>query len=341
MKQILCFLLMGFSFSMLNLFSQGTSNNPNTSNSGSGNKSDEDYSPRVEMREYRLQYNFAENVDYIYKMNVKTEVIRTFSDNTTQKYEREMELHLSFRRPSGLENGFARVLVGYDSILYKFSDGKYKAQWFSHGDDANPKVADFDIVFPILGSSYTSIISPYFEVAKIEGNALEESKIRIEKITDTTSYRIWKKYLSDDNLNFYSDMNKNVIRNGRFALDSTWKMRFTIPIEGIRYTCDTAKVEFYLYDGKNFHIKAEMPQMYANTNDSATVIGLNRNILSVDTTSFSSGFWDISVSPRGMINTVEGEFQTQADMQLNKMRFSDAITTKIKYEYISSKRWRN
>jgi hypothetical protein len=339
MKQILCFLLIGFSFSMTNLFSQGTSNSKNTNSSS---KSAEDYSPRVEMREYKMQYNFAENVDYLYKMNVKTEVVRTFSDNTTQKYEREMEIHISFRRPSGLEDGFAKIWVGYDSILYKFSDGKYNAKWFSHNDDdRDPKVADFDIVFPIMGSSYISIISPYFEVAKIEGIALEESRTRTEKITDSVNYKIWKKYLSDDNLNFYSDMNKNVIRNGRFALDSTWIMRFTIPIEGIRYTCDTATVKFYLYDGKNFHIKAEMPKMYANTNDSATVIGLDRNILPVDTTSFSSGFWDISVSPRGMINTVEGEFSTKANMRLNKTEFSDAIKTKIKYEYVSSKRWKN
>jgi hypothetical protein len=321
-----CLIIIAFS-SNFNLFSQ-TNSAPN----------DENYTDDGVLQ-YRIQYNFAERVIFVYKMTYSTEIVRTFSDSTTQNFKRDMDVYLSYWRPSGLVEGFAEIRTGLDSILYNFTDGKQNVKWFSNGNDDLPSIPDFDVVFPIMGRSYTTTISPYFDVAKIEGKILQEGRESIENMPDTTLKKIWKKAVADENLNFYSDMNKNVLQNGRFAIDSTWKMRFTMPIEGIRYTCDTAKVQFYLYDSKNFHVKAEMPYMYANVEDSASVIGLNRDILPVDSTSFATGFWDISVSPRGMLNSAEGEFTTKTKSKYRQMEFTDEIKTKIKYEFVDSYRW--
>jgi hypothetical protein len=118
-------------------------------------------------------------------------------------------------------------------------------------------------------------------------------------------------------------------------------MQFTIPIEGIRYTCDTATVKFYLYDGKNYNVKAEMLKMYPNLLDSSSVIGMNRDILPVDSSSFASGFWDVSVSPRGMLDKVNGVFFTKTNSEKSGLKFSDEIKTQIKYEFIKSERFRD
>jgi len=296
-----------------------------------------------ESQQYRIQYNFVERTMFTYKMTYQTTVKRTFADNTTQNFERNLEIYLSFWRPSAISDGFAEIRTGLDSFNYEYRDENGTIKWASQSNaHPIPENPDYDVVFPILGHSFFKTISPYFDVAKIEGKHLDEARERIRQMDDPVLRRIWLKANSDVNLKFYADMNKNVLRSGRFAIDSAWNMRFTIPIEGIRYTCDTANVKFYLYDGRNFHIKAEMPRMTPNVNDSASVIGMNRDILSVDSTSYSTGFWDISVSPRGMLNTAKGEFTTKTNsITTSNLKFSDEIRTVIKYEMLDSKRWRD
>jgi len=296
-----------------------------------------------QQRQYRIQYDFAERTVFIYKMTFQTTVKRTFADNSTKNFERNVEVFLSFWRPSALSEGFAEIRTSLDSFNYEYKDEKNFVRWSTQSNENPlPGNPDFDVIFPILGRSFFKTISPYFDIAKIEGKYLDEGRDNIREMQDTVLRRIWLKANSDLNLKFFVDMNKNVLRSGRFAIDSAWKMRWTIPIEGIRYSCDTADVKFYLYDGVNFHIKAEMQNMTPNLNDSASVIGFERDILPVDSTSFSSGFWDISVSPRGMLNTAKGEFKTKTNSKTStNLPFSDEITTVIKYEMLDSKRWRN
>jgi len=298
---------------------------------------------REESRQYRIQYDFQERTIYTYKMNYTTTVKRTFADNTTKNFERKVEVYLTFWRPSALSEGFAEIRTSLDSFNYEYKDENNSVRWSTQSNENPiPGNPDFDVVFPILGRSFFTTISPYFDVAKIEGKYLDEARDNIREMSDTTLRQIWLKANSNENLKFYADMNKSVLRSGRFAIDSAWNMRFTIPIEGIRYTCDTATVKFYLYDGKNFHIKAEMPKMMPNLNDNASVIGMNREILSVDSTSYSSGFWDISVSPRGMLNTAIGKFTTKTNSATSgNLKFSDEIITEIKYEMLGTQRWRD
>jgi hypothetical protein len=297
---------------------------------------------REEMRQYKIQYGFQEKVVTTYKMSCSTKIERTDADNKIQIFNREIEVYLNFYRPSRLENGFAEIRTIYDSITYKYDDGKNRYKWSSStgANDPFPKVDDyFNLIFPMVGRTYNTTISPYFEVAKIEGERLDEKRNEIDSIPNAFTKAVWGKANSDDNLIFYSDMNKNVIRSGRFAIDSAWKMVFTIPIEGIRYTCDTADVKFYLYDGKNFNIKAEMKEMYPNSNDSACVIEISNKMLKASPTNNSKGFWDIAISPRGLVNKVIGQFETDANYSVDDTEFKDKITTNIKYEFLSTLRW--
>ncbi|MCL2039091.1 MAG: hypothetical protein FWG85_01515 [Bacteroidetes bacterium] len=299
------------------------------------------FSQRDESRQYKIQYDFTERVYFTYKMTCSTTIERTNSDNTKQTFNREIVVFLNYFRPSSLNNGFAEVRTIYDSVVYKYDDGKNKYKWSSAGDDKVPSCDDFmNLVFPLSGKYYFTTISPYFEIAKIESDRLDESRRDIERISSPFGQATWEKVFSDDNLIFYSDMNKNVIRAGRFAIDSTWQMRFTIPIEGIRFSCDTADVKFYLYDGKNFNIKAEMPEMYPNVDDSSCVIGISNVMLKMDPTSNSKGSWDIAVSPRGLINKVIGKFETNAIYDLiNDEKITDKITTNITYEFLKTLRF--
>ena len=296
---------------------------------------------REESRQYRIQFGFQERVITTYKMTYATVIERTDEYNKSKLFNRVVEVYLSYYRPSGLVNGFAEVRTIYDSVIYRYDDGENQYKWSSASNvDKFPKCDDYlNLIFPILGRHYFTTISPYFEVAKIESNRLSEKRADIDSIPNPFTKAVWEKANSDEMLIFYSDMNKNVIRGGRFAIDSTWKMPFEIPIEGIRYTCDTANVKFYLYDGKNFNIKAEMPTMYPNTNDSTCIMGISNLMSKVDSTSHSKGFWDVAVSPRGVLDKVIGQFETVANYSINSNKFTDKITTNIKYEFLNTVSW--
>ena len=295
---------------------------------------------REESRQYRIQYTFQESVFTSYRVTCSTTIERTDELNNIKLFNRVIEVYLSFYRATPLYDGFVDVRTFFDSVTYSYIVGSEKYKWSSNADGDFPQCDDYiNLIFPILGRSYNTTISPYFEVAKIEGEYLTEKREEIEKITNPFLKAVWEKANSDDMLILYSDMNKNVLREGRFAIDSTWNMRFEIPIEGIRYICDTAEVKFYLYDGKNYNIKAEMPLMYPNTDDSSCVIGVSNVMLKVDSTSNSKGFWDIAVSPRGMIEKVIGKYETIANYSDESIKFTDKITTNIKFEFLKTQKF--
>jgi hypothetical protein len=64
-------------------------------------------------------------------------------------------------------------------------------------------------------------------------------------------------------------------------------------------------------------------------------------MLSVDSTSKSEGSWDINVTPRGLINEVVGKFITTSNYSDGNMKFSDKIKTDIKYEFLTTTRFKD
>ncbi|MDR0927002.1 MAG: hypothetical protein LBO69_04470 [Ignavibacteria bacterium] len=298
------------------------------------------YPTREEVRHYKIQYDFGDRVTNLYKMTYTTKVNRSLDDNSTKSYERTIELFISYWRPTSPTDGFAEVKTTLDSIHYLYKGDTTNIVWSSQDDDFFiPDVTDFDNVFAIMGREFYTTISPYFEVAKIESESLTEARDNIDKMSDSILQYIWKKANTDDNLIFLTDMNKGVVHSGRYAVDSTWRTKFTIPIEGVRYTCDTATVLFEKYDGKDFYFKADIPKMYPNTVDYTNVIGLNRILVPVDSKSYSTGYWEMCISPRGLVRTANGTFTTKAIAEYNKHKWTDDITTEIKFEFISNKRW--
>lgn len=295
-----------------------------------------------ETLKFKIKYTFTTNVFYVYKCNIETNIERMFPDSSTQNIVRKEEVYLTMFAPSRPQNEFLEVNTGIDSILYEFDDGKHKYKWWSTSDDDPlPDNADFYKTSTILGQHYVTTISPYFEVALIKGELLDRARENVEEVSDTNLAFVLKKALSDDNLKFYTDLNKNVLRSGRYERDSAWKMSFTIPIEGMKYTCDTADVKFYLYDGKNFHIKATMPYMLPHYQEKIDITGYDNLISTLDSTSNSKGFWDITVTPRGQMQAVQGEFNTEANIHLDKDIITDKINTKIKYELVKTHKWKD
>lgn len=140
--------------------------------------------------QYKVQYTFGERTT-LYKMTYLTEVTRTYSDNSTKTFNRTMELYLSFGRISKSDEDFAQVRTAFDSINYEYIAGDEHYTWSSIHDDDFPTHSDYlNTIFPITGRTYTTTLSPYFEVAKIEGPALAEANNMIKRIKDTVQRKI-------------------------------------------------------------------------------------------------------------------------------------------------------
>lgn len=295
-------------------------------------------------RLYRIHYNYMLTTYIYYTLTYNAKVTRTYENGAKQVFERREMMYLTFYRPSTEQNGFSDIRVTFDSLRYEYISGKDTVRWSDRSNtDTLPQHFDFAAnVMPIVGRSFYLTISPYFDVAKLSDTILTEYRTEYGKIADELTRYTWLKGMADENLLFYADMNKSVLKSGQFGVDSAWKSRFTIPIEGVRYTCDTANVKFYLYDGKNFNVKAEMPKMYANTTDKMSAIGTKEErFFDIGEGSYSSGSWDIAVSPRGLIDKVIGKFKTFVNIEDGKVKWTDEIDTDMLYEYKSIMRFKD
>ncbi len=297
---------------------------------------------REESLKFRFFYELPERVFHVYKCEINTQIERIFTNDTSkQSFVRKEEVYISLRNPTAKLDSFALINTGIDSIRYEFFDGNRVYKWWSQSDDDELlDNQDFSKFFALIGSFFITTISPYYEVALISGSLLETGRADIEEMADTIERFIWRQALADENLKLYTDLNRGAIENGQFALDSSWKSRFMIPIEGINYTCDTATTTFYLYDGKSFHLKSYMPYMTPDTGK-ALVTGIEDQILPVDAGSYSKGYWDIAVTPRGVVQSVDSDFTTKAIRNLNSIEFTDNIKTKIKFSLLNTYKWRD
>ena len=276
---------------------------------------------------YKLFIKYPTNIVHKYKMTETTKVIRTYSDSAKKEYIREVTWYFSQLARSSPKEGFIEIEISIDSLNYKFTDADKKVVFNSQGDDFSAMAfPDFKYCQVPLGKSFNMIYSPYGEVAKIEGERLDELSSYIETkgqtILDSIEKFIWLDGISFENLTYLSDIKKVMFPPGLIKVDSSWKSPFETKIDGI-YLYDTADVKFVDYNNGNFTVKANSKNLKISKKQ-AVIYGV-KNFVKVDQCK-GSGSYLISISPKGTIQNAESEFNI--DFKISNL--NDFILEKIK-----------
>ena len=282
---------------------------------------------------YKILTKFPVNVSnkYVYKENSKIQ--RIFSNNTTQNFDRELTYHFSLRAPSAIDKeGFQLIEVSVDSMEYKFTNKDTTFYYNDQRDDMRPpKVDDYQIKMVPLGLNFQMTYSPYYEVAKVDGDMLIDKRnyVTEEKTapTDEMIKATWVNGLQDESLKNLFDVIKGIPPIQKVDIDSTWTREIPSELEGSRFV-DSVEFTLANFNIQSFIIKGVSKGILPKES-MVRMFGLSQLIDFTNATGSSE--YLIKIHPRGSV--------TQMDINQNYELVYQVANDFIKQKVETKKTW--
>lgn len=197
---------------------------------------------------------------FAYAYTDTTTVHRIYSDSSTLDYTRTVIYYLSLEAIENPRDGLTSVQVTIDSLEYSFSSGGNTLSYKPRG--LMPlQFHDFVAAVVPLNRQYLLYYSPYWDVAKVEGEMLEwlrkyiaEDSGRVTSF-DSLQQFIWLRNISLPVLTHYADPQKGALPNGRVALDSVWHKPFALLADGIEFRDTRARTRIVERRGPTFELQ--------------------------------------------------------------------------------------
>jgi Family of unknown function (DUF6263) len=206
-------------------------------------------------REYRLQALYRAGVAQSYTITENTVATRTHSDSSTKTYSRDVTYYTTIRCIESNE-GQATIVVNLDSLTYRFSSTDKTVEYDSQKDITPKNFADLNNYIGPLNRPFEMSVTPYGEVTTLKGEQVEfwrDYLTENKNDLDSVIYMIWMQSLDRENLLQYGDLQKRTIPGRRFAVDSSWKHRMQLRLDGVVFA-DTVSTTFKEYSGGLYKI---------------------------------------------------------------------------------------
>ncbi len=307
------------------LFVLVVSNIPLLAQKGESNPNSNDYN------NYKLNVSYKTNIFHNYSFEEISKIQRIKSDSTKENYERRVLYYFTLLQNTIPEKGFYIIKVMMDSLRYEFYENGVKKIYFdSQDDDSDAPFNQLDFLSYVIpmGKEFFLTYSAYNELAKIDGDALMDSRKAVNDedngIKDQKLNYIWNNSLSDNFLAFFTNVQRNLIPAERVFIDSAWVKPFDIYVDGIRYN-DSAQVKLTAFSPRGYVIRAELDSL-VGTDEFFTTTGYPDLIQ--PTSSLGKGIIRMEVSPRGQINLVEMNLITEFTAKVGKEPFKQKSETK-------------
>lgn len=206
-----------------------------------------------------LRFPVGRLFDYV--LSDTTRVHRIYSDSSTLDYVRTLTYYLSLEAVKVPQDGLVSVQVTIDSLRYSFSSGGNTIS-YAPGDQMPLQFPDFVAAVVPVNRQFTMYYSPYWDVAKVEGEMLDWLRDYIaegaEKVSSFDSLQkfVWLRNISLPVLAHYADPQKGVLPHGRVTLDSTWAKPFVCLADGIEFRDPASKTRIIEQRGPIFVLQS-------------------------------------------------------------------------------------
>jgi hypothetical protein len=197
---------------------------------------------------------------FLYTYSDTTEVHRTYSDSSTLDYQRTVTYYISMEATEGPRDGLTSVQVTIDSLAYSFSSGGNTITYLP-GEQMPLQFPDFVAAVVPVNRQFTMYYSPYWDVAKVEGEMLDWLRSYIaegaQQVSsfDSVQQFVWLRNISLPVLAHYADPQKGTLPNGRVAVDSVWNTVFTCLADGIELRDPRSKTQIIERRGPVFVLR--------------------------------------------------------------------------------------
>lgn len=289
-----------------------------------------------EVMKYLPIFKVPQSVYLIYKCVDSTTVERIMSDDSKISYTRYLTMYFTMSQPNAAKEGFSTVEVTVDSAKYLYTEGK-KTVYFDSQDEkvAGINYEDLKAFTVPLGKYYDMTYSPYGDVAKIEGEKLDQYFDYLKKnssgIVDSVERCIWWEGASKSRLEHVTDVKKILLPFEPIELDSVWQTPVHFQVDGINFI-DTLKAKITSVQGgfSIYGISTDLKTDHA----SYRFNGLKGVVLSPGITT-GTGNMTLNISSRGTIRKTELNYTMNMVVPVHSDRFTQTIKTKIVWELMA------
>lgn len=201
-------------------------------------------------REYRLQAMYRAGIAQNYEVTETTSVVRTHSDSSKKTYTRKVTYMMTVRCTENM-NGFASLTANIDSLTYVFTANGDTVAYDSQKDITPKNFADLNNYVGPMNRSLEMKVNSYGEIQSVGGEQVDWIRAYLSDNAadiDSVLSLIWAQSVEDPNLLQYADLQKRVLPGLRMAVDSSWKHRMSLRVDGVIYD-GQAKSVFDSYSG--------------------------------------------------------------------------------------------
>lgn len=280
--------------------------------------------------EQQIRIKYPLNILNHYSTTENTSVVRTFSDNTTRQYSRDIIYFFTTKLISLPNNEFMELDVKIDSMKYRFIENGKEITANTEDEDFGESVYTEDLSNTVIPNTKTFIMvfSPYGDLAKITSDAVEKLRNYVikhsESSTDTLKRYNWLNQLSDYHLRYIADIKKLIIPIDPIKKDSVWKSPLIVRLDNKTFI-DTAEVWIAHIELGEYFIEAvgNKPKFLDNY---GSFYGI-RYPMKIDST-LGKTKYSLRVDPYGTINETQGLYSAKVFARSNREVFNDSITVK-------------
>ena len=289
-----------------------------------------------ETLKFRPVHVFPKNVLNVYKYTDSSDVTRTFTDGSISNYQRTITFFFTVKQTNPTENGFATVETSIDSVRYWFKEKNAEIKWDSQDEMAGGiNLPDLKAQTVPLGKYYNMTYSPYGEVAKFEGEKLDEYFDYINKngkgMKDTVELYLWTDGASSGRLAQITNVRKILLPQESIEIDSIWRTPFNIQFENIN-CYDSVDAKIVRVQNGETRIEALVKNIKAEQGN-FRFYGIKDRLLNVKSSS-GIGIYTLDLSPRGSIKRAEGNFDVEFVVPIKNEQFIQKIKNHCVWELI-------
>jgi hypothetical protein len=286
--------------------------------------------------EYLLKFKPPNGIRHVYKYHDSTSVTRYLSDSSVKKYTREITFYFNFKMPESPKEGFMEFDVSIDSMHYKFTEGEAVFEFDSQAD--NPGSMSFEDLISYmvpLGKEYNMTYSPYGEVAKIEGEKIDNllDLINQQKGAKMDPLRafVWTDGVSKERLQFITDVKKVNFPLEPVQKDSLWTSPFNIQFENMNFY-DTLTSKISKISNGYISIECKSGNLRAIPK-AGKFYGIKTQLVEIKECK-GTGNYNIIMHPKGFISESEAIFTLTIGANVKKDYFREKIDSRIKWELL-------
>jgi hypothetical protein len=291
--------------------------------------------------EQQIKIKYALNILNHYSTTENTTIVRTFSDNTTREYSRDIIYFFTTKLLSLPNSEFMELDVKIDSMKYRFKENGKEITANTEDEDFGETVYTEDLSNTVIPNTKTFIMvfSPYGDLAKITSESVEKMRNYVMKhsagSTDTLKRYNWLNQLSDNHLRYIADIKKLLVPIDPIKKDSTWKSPIIVRLDGKTFV-DTSEVWIAHIELGEYFIESvgNKPKFLDNY---GTFYGIRYPMI-IDST-LGKIKYSLRVDPFGTIKETDGLYSAKIFARSNREKFNDSITVKTSTILLGRYNW--